>query len=89
MDHMDGGIDPRLPVAQIDMLNQQLESAEHNRALLEEQVDGLRQRNVELEQQVASSQAQINDLNTRLQRNQVLNSFNAFKWFIYFFSFTL
>lgn len=66
-----GGADARLPVAQIDMLNQQLESAELSRAMLEEQVDGLRQRNVELEQQVASSQAQINDLNTRLQRNQV------------------
>ncbi|XP_054710906.1 coiled-coil domain-containing protein 91-like isoform X2 [Uloborus diversus] len=70
MDHMDGGLDARLPVAQIDMLNQQLESAEHGRALLEEQVDGLRQRNVELEQQVVSSQAQINDLQARLQRNQ-------------------
>lgn len=71
MDHLEGGgVDARLPVVQIDMLNQQLENAEHSRALLEEQVDGLRQRNVELEQQVASSQAQINDLHTRLQRNQ-------------------
>lgn len=72
MDHMDNAAgDPRLPVAQIDMLNQQLENAEHNRRLLEEQVDSLRQRNIELEQQVAGSQAQINELNTRLQRNQV------------------
>lgn len=71
MDHMDGtGGDPRLPVAQIDMLNQQLENAENSRRLLEEQVDGLRQRNIELEQQVAGSQAQINELHTRLQRNQ-------------------
>ncbi|KAF8786158.1 coiled-coil domain-containing protein 91-like isoform X1 [Argiope bruennichi] len=70
MDHMDNGLDGRMPVAHIDRLNQQLENAEHSRALLEEQVSGLRQRNVELEQQVISSQAQINDLNTRLQRNQ-------------------
>ncbi|PRD29155.1 UNVERIFIED_CONTAM: hypothetical protein NCL1_30252 [Trichonephila clavipes] len=70
MDHMDNGLDGRVPVAQIDRLNQQLEDAEHNRTLLEEQVSGLRQRNVELEQQVISSQVQINDLNTRLQRNQ-------------------
>ncbi|GIX80856.1 uncharacterized protein CDAR_28991 [Caerostris darwini] len=70
MDHMDNGFDGRVPVAQIDRLNEQLENAEHNRALLQEQVNGLRQRNVELEQQVISSQAQINDLNNRLQRNQ-------------------
>ncbi|XP_015920029.1 coiled-coil domain-containing protein 91 [Parasteatoda tepidariorum] len=70
MDHMDSGIEPRLPVAQIDRLNQQLENAEHNRVLLEEQIDGLRERNIELEQQVANSQAQINELNNRLQRNQ-------------------
>ncbi|XP_035214909.1 tropomyosin-like [Stegodyphus dumicola] len=71
MDHMDGGmVDPRLPLAQADMLNIQLENAENERAQLEEQVDGLRQRNIELEQQVNSFHAQVNELNTRLQRNQ-------------------
>lgn len=75
MDHMDAGVDPRLPVAQIDMLNQQLENSEHSRRLLEQEVDGLRQRNVELEQQVAGNQAQINELNARLQRNQVYDFF--------------
>ncbi|KAG8183038.1 hypothetical protein JTE90_015669 [Oedothorax gibbosus] len=70
MDHLDNNIDARLPVAQLERLREQLDAAEQGRAVLEEQVVGLRQRNVELEQQVVSSQVQINDLHTRLQRNQ-------------------
>lgn len=64
-------LDPRLPVAQLDLLQQQLGDAEQHRAALEEQMQQLRQRNVHLEQQLLASQTQIQELQSRLQQNQV------------------